>query len=142
MISTTAVSQLRATSVALVALKQEMNTLAYQLSEYPVVMEMYGVGPALDPRLMAKIGDVRRFYSKKALLAFAGIDAPPNDFGQIVGNHKSMSKIGTSALRRTLFLVMSICLQTSPKDEPVYRIHGQETSRGKAVQDLHDGFCE
>jgi hypothetical protein len=26
---------------------------------------------------MAEIGDVRRFHSKKALVAFAGIDAPP-----------------------------------------------------------------
>ena len=82
---------------------------------------MYGVGPALDPRLMMKIGDVRRFYSKKALVAFAGIDALPNDSWQIVGNHKFMSKIGTSALHRTLFLVMDVYLQTSPKDEPVYR---------------------
>jgi hypothetical protein len=26
---------------------------------------------------MAEIGDVRRFHSKKALVAYAGIDAPP-----------------------------------------------------------------
>lgn len=126
-----AVSQLRATSAALVALKQEMNALASQLPEYPVVMEMYGVGPALGPQLMAEIGDVRRFYSKKALIAFAGIDAPPNDSGQIVGNYKSMSKIGTSALRRTLFLIMSIYLQTSPEDEPVYQFMDKKRAEGK-----------
>lgn len=61
-----AVSQLKATSSALAALKQEMQTLAAQLPEYPVVMGMFGVGPTLVPQLMAEIGDVRRFHSKKS----------------------------------------------------------------------------
>ena len=99
-----AVSQLKATSSALAALKQEMQTLAAQLPEYPVVMGMFGVGPTLVPQLMAEIGDVRRFHSKKALAAYAGIDAPPNDSGDVTGRHKAMSKIGASSLRRTLFL--------------------------------------
>ena len=111
-----AVSQLRATSAALVALKQEMQSLASTLPEYPVVMDMFGVGPTLGPQLIAEIGDVRRFYSKKALVAYAGLDAPPNDSGDVTGRHKSMSKVGASSLRRTLFLVMSVYLQNAPLD--------------------------
>ena len=61
-----AVSQLRTISAALAALKQEMQSLAACLPECPVVMEMFGVGPSLEPQLMAEIGDVRRFHSKKA----------------------------------------------------------------------------
>ena len=56
------------------SLKREMQSLAASLSEHPVVMEMFGVGPALGPQLMAEIADVRRFHSKKALVAFVGID--------------------------------------------------------------------
>ena len=126
-----AVSQLRTTSAALAALKQEMHSLASQLPEYPVVMEMFGIGPTLGPQLMAEIGDVRRFYSKKALVAFAGIDAPPNDSGDVIGRHKSMSKVGASSLRRTLFLVMSIYLQTSPPDEPIYQFMDRKRTEGK-----------
>ena len=66
-----AVSQLSATSAALAVLKQEMQSLSSQLPEYPVVMDMFGVGPTLGPQLIAEIGDVRRFYSKKALVAYA-----------------------------------------------------------------------
>lgn len=110
-----AVSQLRTTSVALASLKQEMQSLASQLPEYPVVMDMFGVGSVLDSQLTAEIDDVRRFYSKKALVAFAGIDAPPNDSGDVTGRHKSMSKVGSSSLRRTLFLIMSAYLQNSPR---------------------------
>jgi transposase len=126
-----AVSQLRATSSALAALKQEMNALASQLPEYPIAMGMFGVGPALGPQLMAEIGDVRRFHSKKALVAYAGIDAPPNDSGDVTGRHKGMSKVGAASLRRTLFLVMSIYLQQSPADEPIYQFMDKKRSEGK-----------
>ena len=126
-----AVAQLRATSVALTALKREMLTLAAQLPEYPVVMGMFGVGPTLGPQLIAEIGDVRRFYSKKALVAYAGLDAPPNDSGDVTGKHKSMSKIGASSLRRTLFLVMSVYLRSAPLDEPVYQFMDRKRAEGK-----------
>ena len=126
-----AVSQLRATSTALAALKQEMQSLASVLPEYPVVMDLFDVGPTLGPQLIAEIGDVRRFYSKKALVAYAGLDAPPNDSGDVSGRHKSMSKIGASSLRRTLFLVMSVYLQTAPLDEPVCQFMDRKRAEGK-----------
>ena len=126
-----AVSQLKATSSALAALKQEMQALAAHLPEYPIVMGMFGVGPTLGPQLMAEIGDVRRFHSKKALVAYAGIDAPPNDSGDVTGRHKAMSKIGAPSLRRTLFLVMNAYLENSPPDEPVYQFMDRKRSEGK-----------
>ena len=126
-----AVVQLRTTSTTLTALKREMLTLAAQLPEYPAVMGMFGVGPTLGPQLIAEIGDVRRFYSKKALVAYAGLDAPPNDSGDVTGKHKSMSKIGASSLRRTLFLVMSVYLQNAPLDEPIYQFMDRNRAEGK-----------
>ena len=126
-----AVAQLRATSAALAALKREMQSLASMLPEYPVVMDMFGVGPTLGPQLIAEIGDVRRFYSKKVLVAYAGLDAPPNDSGDVTSRHKSMSKVGASSLRRTLFLVMSVYLQRTPLDEPVYQFMDRKRTEGK-----------
>ena len=126
-----AISQLQTTSSALAALKQEMQSLAASLPEYPVVMEMFGVGPALGPQLMAEIGDVRRFHSKKALVAFAGIDAPPYQSGQMNIHSRSISKRGSAALRRTLFLVMAVILQCAPADEPVYQFMDKKRSEGK-----------
>ena len=126
-----AVSQLRAASTALAVLRNEMKSLAASLPEYPVVMEMFGVGPALGPQLMAEIGDVRRFHSKKALVAFAGIDAPPCQSGQMDVRSRSISKRGSSALRRTLFLVMSAILRRSPADEPVFQFMDRKRAEGK-----------
>lgn len=126
-----AVSQLRATSSALAVLRQEMQTLAASLPEYPVVMRMFGVGPTLGPQLMAEIGDVRRFHSKKALVAFAGIDARPYQSGQTDIRSRSISKRGSPLLRRTLFLVMGVYLQQSPPDEPVYQFMDKKRTEGK-----------
>ena len=125
------VSQLRAASAALAALRNEMQSLAASLPEYPVVMGMFDVGPALGSQLMAEIGDVRRFHSKKALVAFAGIDAPLYQSGQIDVRSRSISKRGFSPLRRTLFLVMSTILRCSPSDEPVYQFMDRKRTEGK-----------
>lgn len=125
------VLQLRTTSVALAALQQEMQALAASLPEYHIVMQMYGAGPSLGPQLMAEIGDVRRFHSKKALVTFAGIDAPPYQSGQLSVQSRSISKRGSSSLRRTLLLVMSVILQNSPTDEPVYQFMDKKRSEGK-----------
>lgn len=78
-----AVTQLQTIAKTLAALQKQMQELAASLPEYPIVMQMYGVGPILGPQLMAEIGDVRRFHSKKALVAFAGIDAPHYQSGTI-----------------------------------------------------------
>lgn len=126
-----AVSQLQATSAALAALRNEMQSLAASLPEHPIVMGMFGVGPALGPQLMAEIGDVRRFHSKKALVAFAGIDAPPYQSGQMEIRSRSISKRGSAVLRRTLFLVMSAVLRCSPADEPVYQFMDRKRIEGK-----------
>lgn len=126
-----AVAQLRTVSSAKAALQNEMDALAASLPEYPVVMDMFGVGPKLGPQLMAEIGDVRRFHSKKALVAYAGIDAPPYQSGQLNVHSRSISKRGSPALRRTLFLVMRVYLQCSPPDEPVYQYMAMKRAEGK-----------
>ena len=73
-----AVFQLLAVSVSLAALRNEMRALAASLPEYPVVMGMFGVGPALGPQLMAEIGDgaastpKRRWWPLRALTPYYG----------------------------------------------------------------------
>lgn len=126
-----AISQLKATSAALAALKTEMQRLASELPEYPAVMGMFGVGPSLGPQLMAEIGDIYRFHSKKALVAYAGIDAPPYQSGTVDVHSRSISKRGSPSLRRTLFLVMTVILKQSPANEPVYQFMDKKRSEGK-----------
>ena len=67
----------------------------------------------------------------KLVHGYAGLDAPPNDSGDVTGRHKAMSKIGASSLRRTLFLAMSVYLQNDPPDEPVYQFMDKKRAEGK-----------
>ena len=53
-----------------------MQKLASTLPEYDTVMALYGVGEVLGPQLIAEIGDVSRFKSKKSLIAFAVLIFP------------------------------------------------------------------
>ena len=64
-------------------------------------------------------------------MAFAGIDAPPYQSGQMDIYSRSISKRGSSSLRRTLFLVMGVYLQTSPADEPIYQFMDKKRAEGK-----------
>lgn len=60
--------------------------------EYPVTIRIFEVGHAIDPELMAKIGDVRCFYSIKARFIFAGIDTLPYQSVQMDVSSRSISK--------------------------------------------------
>ena len=126
-----AVDQLNSASTTVESLRTLMNETASKLPEYPVVMAMKGVGTSLGSQLMAEIGDVRRFSSKKSLIAFAGIEPQPNDSGKIVGNDSGISKVGSAVLRRTLFLIMTVILKTQPQDEPVFQFMNKKRSEGK-----------
>lgn len=126
-----AANQLTAISRSVETYRSEMNKLASQLPEYPVIMEMYGVGESLGPQLMAEIGDVRRFERKQSLVAFAGIDPMPNQSGEKNVRSNKSSKRGSPYLRKTLFNIMGIYLKCSPQDEPVYQFLDRKRAEGK-----------
>ena len=83
------------------------------------------------PTSWLKLAMYAVFHSKKALVAFAGIDAPPYQSGQMDIRSRSISKRGSSSLRRTLFLVMSVILQRAPMNEPIYQFMNKKRSEGK-----------
>lgn len=126
-----AANQLTVISRSVETYRSEMNKLASQLPEYPVVMEMYGVGESLGPQLMAEIGDVRRFQRKQSLVAFAGIDPMPNQSGEKNVRSNKSSKRGSPYLRKTLFNIMGIYLKCSPQDKPVYQFLDRKRAEGK-----------
>ena len=101
------------------------------LPEYPVVMEMYGVGKSFGPQLMAEISDVRRFERKQSLVAFAGIDPMPNQSGDKNVRSNKSSKRGSPYLRKTLFNVMGIYLKCASQNEPVFQFLNRKRSEGK-----------
>ena len=113
------------------AIQVEMNRIAAQLPEYDTVMDMYGVGKAIGPQLIAEIGDPRRFHSRKAITAYFGYDSENDDSGQKVTKSNPMTKKGAGSLRRTLFIIMMVLIQNKPDDNPVYEFLIKKQSEGK-----------
>ena len=126
-----AIEQLNAASKTVELLRTEMNHLAQQLPEYPVVMAMGGVGKSLGPQLMAEIGEVTRFAHKGSLVAYAGVDPGADQSGMREAKSTTSSKSGSPELRKTLFLVMSALLQTSLVNDPVFQFLDKKRNEGK-----------
>ena len=126
-----AVAMLNTASETVEFLRLNMDELAATLPEYPVVMDMNGVGSTLGPQLMAEIGDVTRFTHREALTAFAGVDPGKNDSGQHIQKSVRTSKKGSPYLRKTLFQVMDSLIKRSPVDDPVYAFMDKKRAQGK-----------
>lgn len=109
----------------------QMQKLSRSLKEYNIVRDMPGVGDVLAPRLIAEIGDIKKFRNKKALIAYAGIDSPPFESGQFVANKRRISKRGSALLRKTGYEIMK-CLKTNKPNDPVYLYMIKKESEGKA----------
>ena len=127
-----AVRVLQEVQITISIILTQMQELAKSLEEYPIVREMAGVGNKLAPRLIAAIGDVRRFHSGKALIAFASIDAPSHQSGNFTGTQRKTSKRGSS-LRKTGYEVMKALKVVKPThDAAVYDFILKKEAEGKA----------
>ena len=126
-----AVEQLCFVSKTVEEFRKLLNETASKLPEYPIVMEMKGVGISLGPQLIAEIGDVMRFKHKGVLTAFAGVDPGVSQSGTHDQKSVRASKRGSSKLRKTLFQVMDILIKTMPQEDAVYKFMDKKRSQGK-----------
>lgn len=112
---------------------KQMQEIAKELPEYETVRNMHGVGNVLACKLIAEIGDVRRFHNASALIAYAGIDAPPYQSGNFIGTNRKISKRGSALLRKIGYEVMK-CLKTvkPTEDNAVYLYMLKKEEEGKA----------
>ena len=109
----------------------QMRELAKTLPEYSVVREMGGIGDVLAPKIIAEIGDVRRFHNGKALVAYAGVDAPPYQSGQFTGTNRKISKRGSASLRKIAYEIMRCLKTTRRENDPVYCFIVKKEKEGK-----------
>lgn len=111
----------------------KMNEIASTFEEFSVVSEMKGVGVRTGARLIAEIGDVRKFKSANSLIAFCGIDTPPYQSGSFKATQRHISKRGNKNLRKVGFEIMRNLKISRPKqDNSVYEYILKKETEGKA----------
>jgi hypothetical protein len=89
-------------------------TFGYQLTTLP------GVGTAIAAKLIAEIGDIRRFRNADKLAAFAGIS--PKNFSSAGKGHDESNKQGNRQLHGLFYFlaVSMVCCQKGKPNQPVF----------------------
>lgn len=109
----------------------EMDKLARELPEYDVINEIPGCGKKLTARVIAEIGDIRRFRNAGSIIAYAGLDAPPYQSGQFVGTNRHISKRGNKYLRKTGYEIMKSVKSNTKGDNELRTYIIKKENEGK-----------
>lgn len=92
------------------------------------IMSIKGVGLVYGSGIIAELGNVNRFRSSSALLAYAGLEPSNNDSGTHCGQGK-MVKHGSSYLRMHLIRLAETVL---PHNSLLYDYYKKKRNEGKA----------
>lgn len=109
----------------------EMDKLARELPEYNVINEFPGCGKKLTSRIIAEIGDVRRFKNAGSIIAYAGLDSPPYQSGQFEATNRHISKRGNKFLRKTGYEIMKSVKSNTKSDNELKTYIIKKENEGK-----------
>ena len=114
-------------------LVDQLNSLEAEIISYYETFTCYlhtipGVGMIAAATILAEIGDIHRFKSAAALVAYAGIDPSVRQSGQFHSVHNHMSKRGSPYLRHAIFLAASTC---SLHESPLNAYYLKKKTQGK-----------
>lgn len=73
-----------------------------------------GIGMVTAPKVLALLGDVRKFKNAKALSAFIGVTPRLKESGSSVRGRSMMSRTGHAEMRRTLYMPALVALRHNP----------------------------
>ena len=111
----------------------KMDELASQLEEFKIVSEMKGVGIKTRSRLIAEVGDIRKYKNANALIAKCGIDTPPYQSGTFNATNRHITKRGNKYLRKVGYEIVKSIKSSKPKtDNNVYLFIIKKENEGKA----------
>lgn len=110
----------------------KMDELAMQLKEFDTVNNMKGVGPKTRARLIAEIGDIRKYNNANCLIASCGIDTPPYQSGSFNSTNRHITKRGNKYLRKVGYEIAKSIKSSRPKsDNAVYLFMLKKEAEGK-----------
>jgi transposase len=89
-------------------------------STFDLLQSIPGIGPYVGASLIGEIQDITRFKSAKALTAFAGLDPKIRQSGKVLNSTGSLTKRGSSYLRRSIFIAASVARQHDPQFRALY----------------------
>jgi len=73
-------------------------------ANFSFLLTIPGVGPITGGTIIGEIGDINRFHSPSALLAYAGLEPTIYQSGNFIGSQSRISKRGSRYLRSAIFI--------------------------------------
>jgi len=113
---------------------QKMIGLAQQLPDFRLIQSIPGIGENLAERILAEIGDIRRFNGPKQLIAYAGIDPIIYQSGKNDGIHLHISKKGNKRLRCLLYLAVMCGLRTKSQASSIREFYQKKTHQSNPLR--------
>ena len=101
---------------------QEIIKIAETMNDYSLILSIDGIGPNLASRILAEIGDIKRFKTREALIAYIGLDPNISQSGQLDSEHLSISKKGNKRLRCLLYLAVTCSIRLK-KENPINQFY-------------------
>jgi len=80
------------------------------------LMDLHGIGPSGAARLLADVGDIRRFADRDRFACWNGTAPLDASFGQ--QQRHRLSRAGNRRINRTVHIMAVVQLRTAPKDGP------------------------
>ena len=114
-------------------LDKQIEALDIEIMKYYEQFDCYlhtipGIGIIAAATILAEIGDINRFKSSSALVAFAGIDPTVRQSGEFSSTHNHMFKRGSPYLRHAIFLAATTC---SFHNSPLNAYYKKKREQGK-----------
>jgi transposase len=83
-------------------------------ADVDLITSIPGLGTTTAAKVLAYLGDVRRFRNAKALAAFIGVTPRLKESGSSVRGRTTISRSGHAAIRHALYMPAMVALQHNP----------------------------
>ncbi len=124
------ISQINILQEKLDEIETKLIALASNNDLFHLILSIPCVKENLASRLTAEIGDINKFTSYKALIAYAGTDPRIYQSGDNDGLHLKITKLGNKHVRTLLYLIVNQLIKAKNINSPIKDFYKKKTQQG------------
>ena len=101
---------------------KQLIDIAKKTPHFEQIVSIVGIGENLASRIIAELGDMKKYTSKNQIVSYAGLDPMIRQSGKYDGDHLSISKKGNKRLRCILYLAV-VCNLRKAKNDHIHNFY-------------------
>ena len=101
---------------------KQLIDIAKKTPHFEQIVSIVGIGENLASRIIAELGDMKKYKSKNQIVSYAGLDPMIRQSGKYDGDHLSISKKGNKRLRCILYLAV-VCNLRQAKNDHIHNFY-------------------